>query len=328
MESKNTVILSEAASKVLVESPAAPVRVRLLREVLQRSSDDSEMITAVDALNESIHVQELTAEQHDDGSWGQFHTADSAAKQRFGTTEVGVQRALELGLSPDHPVLSKVRPYLEGILNGCIPFPDRAEKHENWPTGVALFTGAMLSAFAPESSALNTTWEFWSQVVQRSFSTGRYDKEAELASHRQLLGLSGKPTWMRLFSKPVVMILGSRVNRLPSNVEAAYVRWLWEDCPRGLVYLDVPLDSQPQHLRGWCLCAWLRLIELLTAFPSSRSKAEFVIKRLMAARNDDGLWDFGIQPSCPRLSDNYRRKGASIHDWTTRVTCLLKRFLD
>ena len=28
---------------------------------------------------------------------------------------------------------------------------------------------------------------------------------------------------------------------------------------------------------------------------------------------------------CP--SDNYRKKGATAHDWTTRVTCLLTRYL-
>jgi len=269
----------------------------------------------------------LQDEQRGDGSWGRFHTKDYAAKQKIGRTEQGVQRAVELGLPPSHTVLRKVRTYLEAVLHGRVQIPDRAERHENWPTGVAMFAGAMLSTFAPESSALDETCEFWFSVVRRSFATGRHDLDSELRAHRQILGRSGKPAWMRLHSKYVVMILGSRAERLPPGVEAAYVRWLWEDCPRGLVYVNIPLDQYPQKLRGWRLHAWLRLLELFLAFPSSRPKAEFAIHRLLAARNDDGLWDFGVQPSCPRLSDSYRKKGVTAHDWTTRVTCLLSRYL-
>lgn len=323
----NADLLREAARRVLGESPDPPVRVRLLREVLQRPAHDAELIAATEALDRSSHVRVLLDEQRDDGSWGRFHTKDYAAKQKIGRTEKGVQRAVELGLPRSHTVLRKVRTYLEAVLKGRVQIPDRAERHANWPTGVAMFAGAMLSTFAPESSALDETWEFWSSVVRRSFATGRHDLDAELQAHRQILGRSGKPAWMRLHSKYVVMVLGSRAERLPPDVEAAYVRWLWEDCPKGLVYVDVPLDQYPQKLRGWRLHAWLRLLELLSAFPSSRPSAEPAIKRLLSARNREGLWDFGIQPSCPRFSDNYRRKGVTAHDWTTRVTCLLSRYL-
>lgn len=323
----NPDILREAALKVLAESPAAPVRVRLLRDVLGRQDGDPELDAATKALGQSLHVQVLMAEQRPDGSWGRFHTKDYAAKQKIGTTETGVERAVELGLPRSHPVLRKVQPYLEAVLRGWAQIPDRAEKHENWPTGVAMFAGATLSMFAPETPALDSTWEFWSAVARRSFATGRYDPEAEMRTHQRLLGRSGNCGWLRLHSKYVVMILGSRAQRLPADVEAAYVRWLWEDCPKGLVYVDIPLDQYPQKLKGWRLHAWLLLLELFSAFPSSRPRADFAIERLLAARNGDGLWDFGIQPSCPRFSDSYRRKGATAHDWTTRAACLLRRYL-
>ncbi len=323
----NPDLLGEAARKVLGESPDPPVRVRLLREVLRRPAHDAELVAATKALDGSAHVRVLLDEQRADGSWGRFHTRDRSLKQEIGTTEQGVGRAIALGLPRSHAAFRKVRAYLEAILDRRVRIPDRAEKHENWATGVAMFAGATLSAFAPEAPALDATWEFWSGVVRRSFATGRHDLDAELRAHRQLLGRSGKPGWMRLHGKHVVMILGSRAGRLPPDVEAAYVRWLWEDCPKGLVYLNVPLDQYPQKLRGWRLHAWLRLLELFSAFPSSGPRAEPAIERLLSARNRQGLWDFGIQPSCPRFSDSYRRKGATAHDWTTRVTCLLSRYL-
>jgi hypothetical protein len=133
---------------------------------------------------------------------------------------------------------------------------------------------------------------------------------------------------MRLYSKYVVMILGSRSERPPPQVEAAYTRWLCADCPKGMVYLETPLDQDPRHLRGWRLGNWLKQLELLSAFPTSKSAAQSAVERLLAARNGDGLWDFGIQSWCPRFSDNYRHKGATAHDWTMRVTCLLNRYVN
>jgi len=316
-----------AAESVLSEDPEAPIKVRLLRDVLQVPSDNADLRAAVRALDEHPHVRALAEEQRADGSWGRFHTKDYSAKQKIGTTQMGVWRAVELGLSHDHPVFCRVRPYLEGILDGSIPFPDRAEKHENWPTGVAMFTGAMLSRFAADSPALDETWDFWAAVVRRSFRKGVHDLDAELRVHQQLLGRSGKPTWMKLRSKFVLMILGSRACRIPSKVASAYVDWLWGDCPRGLVYFDVPLDSSPEALRGFRLHGWLASLELLSAFPSARRTAQSAIERLLSSRNAEGLWDFGTQPSCPRFSASYRRRRCCAHDWTMRVACLLKRFI-
>jgi hypothetical protein len=299
----------------------------LLREVLRRPADDAELSAAVNALDESPHVRVLAEEQRSDGSWGRFHTRDYSRKQKIGTTEAGIRRAVELGLPRDHPVLRAARPYLEGILRGRIRFPDRAEKHQNWATGVAMFTAGLLSRFAPEARALDRTWQFWSQVVQRSFARGRYDLDAELRAHQELLGRSGDPTWLRLNSKHVLIILGSRAERLPPAIERGYVRWLWEDCPKGLIYFDVPFDQRPQQLRGFRLHGWLASLELMSAFPSSRKIAEPAIERLLAARDAEGMWDFGTQPSCPRFSRDYRNPRRRAHDWTMRVACLLSSLL-
>ncbi|MAE61537.1 MAG: hypothetical protein CMJ49_09300 [Planctomycetaceae bacterium] len=180
---------------------------------------------------------------------------------------MGVGRAVELGLSPDHPILTRVRPYLEGILAGRIAFPDRPEKHDNWPTGIAMFTAATLSRFAAHAPALEPTWDFWADVVRRSFAGGAHDLNAELQVHRQRLGRSGAPAWMRLNSMPVLMILGSRPGRLPEDVQRAYVHWLWNHCPAGLIYADVPLNSSPRTLRGHQIDSYLTSLELLAAFP-------------------------------------------------------------
>lgn len=316
-----------AAARVLSDQPDAPVRVRLLRDVLCTPPADPELVAATRSLDGSPHVQLLAQEQRDDGGWGRFHSQDYSAKQRIVTTEAGVGRAVELGLSPDHRILSRARLYLEGILDGSIPFPDRAEKHDSWQTGVEMFAGAMLSRFAPESPGLDSTWTFWASVLQRSFSRGTHDLDEELKAHWQLSGRSGKPGWLRLNSKYVLMILGARGDRLPADVKCAYVRWLWEGCPKGLVYFDVPFVRSPRQLKGARLHGWLSSLELLAVFPSARDVALPAAEMLLACRNADGLWDFGTQPSCPHFSDTWRKKNARIHDWTMRVSCLLNKFL-
>ena len=192
--------------------------------------------------------------------------------------------------------------------------------------GLALFAGATLSRFAANSPALDGTWNFWATVLHRSFPNGVHKLDAELAVHQQLLERSGKPGWMRLNSKPVLMILGSRVSQLPNGVKSAYVDWLWNHCPKGFVYFDVRLDSSPEALCGHRLGGWLGSLELLSAFPSSRRIAQPAIEHLLASRNAEGLWDFGIQSSCPRFSASYRRRRCCTHDWTMRVTHLLERF--
>jgi hypothetical protein len=94
-----------------------------------------------------------------------------------------------------------------------------------------------------------------------------------------------------------------------------------------MVYFEVPLQSSPRELHGSRLGAWLGSLELLSAFPSATQTLEPAVKKLLACRNSRGLWDFGIQQSCPRFSDTYRRKNATAHDWTMRVACLISRLV-
>ena len=273
-------MLRDAARRILDESPDAPVRVRLLRDVLQRPADDPELQSAVAALDDSPKVQVLAQEQRADGSWGRLHTVDYAAKQKIPTTALGVEPAVELGLPAEHPALRKVRGYLEGILAGRAKVPNRAEKHENWPTGVSMFAASPLCRFAPESPALDQTRGFWSAVLRRSFARGRYDQQAELKTHQDLLGRSGEPGWLRLHSMHAVAILGSRAAELPAAVQRAYVRWLWHDCPKGLIYFDVPFQRPLNELRGYALHGWLTSLELISGFPCSRRLARPALAEL------------------------------------------------
>jgi len=138
-------------------------------------------------------VRELAREQREDGGWGRFHSRDSQARHRIPTTEMGVERALALGLDVSHPILSKAARYLVGLLEGPLAdFPDLPEKDDRWATGARLFTAATLALVQPDHPVLDDVWNLRLSIAQRTFAPGRYDAGAETLAHRELTGATAR----------------------------------------------------------------------------------------------------------------------------------------
>jgi len=64
----------ESAEKILLNGPDPVVRLRILRDVLQKPGDSQEVIEARRNVNHSRWVRVLTEEQWEDGSWGAVRT--------------------------------------------------------------------------------------------------------------------------------------------------------------------------------------------------------------------------------------------------------------
>lgn len=62
----------EIAERILLNGPDPVVRLRILRDVLQKPEDSQEVIEARRNVNHSKWVRVLTEEQWEDGSWGRF----------------------------------------------------------------------------------------------------------------------------------------------------------------------------------------------------------------------------------------------------------------
>ncbi|MEW6252751.1 MAG: hypothetical protein AB1716_19115 [Planctomycetota bacterium] len=220
--------------------------------------------------------------------------------------------------------------YLSRLLAGRLAFPDPPEKNDSWPTGVNLFVGATLALLDRDNPALDGTWRLWAEIARRTFASGRYDAAAELRAHRELTGRSGARHWLRLNNRYAVALLGARARELPRRLERAYALWLLE-LPAGLGYLGVPLCRPPPRLSAFGYDAWFTSHELLSALPSWRTLARSVISWLYNGRTETGFWDFGPRwagSACLPLSDSWRRQRARVHDWTTRVLCLLAPFAE
>jgi hypothetical protein len=324
-------ITEATALRVLEQGPGEIVRYRLLRDVLRRPDDDPELKWAKARLDLSRCVQELKGEQWEDGGWGPFHSRSTHLKQRIASTEVGVERALALGLDRSHPVLQKAAAYIIDIMEGRRAFPDRRERNDRWETGMRLFLASTLSLIEPEHEILDADRELWGEITRRTFRSGEYREEDEVAAHAELTGATVKDSYLVLNNRYSLNILGSVEGLPPAEVEGALLGWLWNRGD-GIGYLHVPLGGVPPVEKAGRFDRWLTSLEMLgRLFPGWVDCAQEAVSWIWEQRDAEGTWDFGPRPgyvSVLPLSDSWRRRQDRRFDWTTRVLVLLRRFCD
>jgi len=271
-------LIHEIAGRILAGDPDPVVRFRLLRDVLARPLDSPELVQARHDLSTSRRVQELAREQREDGSWGRFHSMDSQARQKLLTTEMGVERALALGLDVSHPILSKAARYLVGLLEGPLAdFPDPPEKNDRWATGVRLFNAATLALVQPDHPVLDEVWHLWLSAAQRTFASGRYDAGAKIQAHRELTGATVQGSYLVLSGKYQLALLSARPGALPRELEKVLLDWVWHK-KDGIGRLGVRLSSSDGYLNTWNLDRWFASLGLLSRFPGWQEQAEDAIE--------------------------------------------------
>jgi hypothetical protein len=324
-------ITEETALRVLEQDPGEIVCYRLLRDVLRRPDDDPELTRAKGTLDLSRCVQELEGEQWEDGGWGPFHSRSTHLKQKIPSTEVGVERALTLGLDRSHPVLEKAAAYIIDIMEGRRAFPDRHERNNRWETGMRHFLASTLSLIEPEHEILDADRELWGEIARRTFRSGEYRAENEMAAHAELTGATVKDSYLVLNNRYSLNILGSVRGLLPPEVEGALLDWLWNR-KDGIGYLGVPLGGVPPYGKAGRFDRWLTSLEMLgRLFPGWVDCAQEAVNWIWQQRDTEGHWDFGPRAgyvSVLPLSDSWRRRQDRRFDWTTRVLVLLRRFCD
>lgn len=321
-------VIEETAYKILEQDPGIIVRYRLLRDVINKAPNCPEILQAKDNLGKSLCIQELGKEQWANGGWGAFHSRSTLLKQKIPSTEVGVERALALGLEASHPVLHRASAYILDIMHGKTPFPDYNERNDRWQTGVRLFLASTLSLIFPDHPDLNGDRELWCEIARRSFQSGRYNEEDEIKAHHDLTGATVKDSYLVLNGMYQLNILGSKPGTISDELERAMLKWLWEK-PRGIGYLTVPLNQPPLAKPG-AFDRWLTSLEMLARlFPSWAHFAQSSVEWLWYQKDQEGYWDFGPRPgsiSSLPLSDNWRARQNRKFDWTTRILILLGKY--
>jgi len=322
--------------------------VRLLRDVLGVGPAGPRLAEATAALDASTCVRQLAADQRDDGSWGLVHTAAYPKTQRIQTTEVGVDRALALGLPASHPIVRRAADHLRAILDGRVTILRGDSCHPASRIAHAIIPGAKLASIAPGDPRLAPLRSLWAKVFARAFRTGTYDAEAEREAHHRLMGIPPDvPRWLTygpyhdghhlckyrtalIASRPAEP--GARPNELNPDMERILLRTACE-AGYGFSYFHVALTKPPKPHPSKAN-AWLASWELLTGFRFWREVAADAMAWLCSQRGADGFWDFGPRPSealfvpwLVPLSESWRPAMARKHDWTARVLLLLNVYL-
>jgi hypothetical protein len=185
-------------------------------------------------------------------------------------------------------------------------------------------------------------WNLWHTILRRTFPSDRYNRDQEIKAQLELRGIRSLSRYAKerirtgralsTFDRYHIALLGSRADRLPRQLEKAYLAKIW-NLSKGITYLGVPVSNPPARPpdKHFPFDGWLSSIELLTPFPSLQDLARKSIDWLWEQRNEGGLWDFGhrspVSTHFP-LSESWRKKGARESDWTTRVLVLLRKYYD
>lgn len=267
----------------------------------------------------------LIEEQPKNGECERFHSMDSGSRARIRTTEQGVARALSLGPTSRDPVLRRPVVYLEKLLRGETGFPDPAEKNDRWPAGCELFVASTLADIEPGNALLGTTYTRWIEIAERTFASGRYNEDDELAAHVSLTGASTmRDSYLVLSNKYAVGLLGHVQARLTEATEPLLVGWLLS-LP-GLRYIGIPASRALKSLHGGAVGGWIHTHLILSRFPSWPRLATSQMVELAALCDEEGLWDLG-PGSRLQISESWRRRLNRKIDSSVCALLLLKRWI-
>ncbi|HSB65392.1 MAG TPA: hypothetical protein VLD65_02380 [Anaerolineales bacterium] len=318
----NLLEIQAAAEAILQAQPDPIPAYRLLREVLRLSPSDTRLRKAQAAADQSKWVKQLESAQHADGSWGRFHSQDTKERTLFRTTEEAIDRAFALGFEPHHAILTRVRLYIEKVLNGEASITDRYEKHKAWPMAIKLILAGRLSQLAPSSRLLEPYWSYLADVSAQAFNSGNYRLEDEVSAHLRLSGILWPEGFLE--SQHSLWILSS--HPLPGQLEHVLMKWIaWK--PDGIRYIRTPLaEPQPQRI-GY----WLRSINILSRFTSWREIFVDPLNKLWSQRDHQGLWDLDSRIArCVEfpLSESWRNNLKRKVDYSTHILVILRKFFD
>jgi hypothetical protein len=324
----NKMGILQLAENTIKLNPDPIPRYLLLRDVLQLKADDPKLSEAKMAASKSKWVNELMLSQHENGSWGRFHTEDTKLKQKFRTTEIAVRRCAAIGLDMACPFVNRSIKYMEDVLDGEALWSDWVESPDSWNAAVELITASTLCEVDPGNARLKSVWQKWRSIAELSFVNHEYDLNAEISAAQRVHNVNFRSG--SLSSRYALKLLGYRIGKLPKELDFSICNWIWNS-EKGIRYLkpgrlaDNPTDELYASIK-----AKLSSIEILINYSSIREFSEGSLRWLWGLRKGDGLWDFGKltgERSELPYSENLRNETNRKIDYTVRILRILSRLV-
>jgi hypothetical protein len=274
----------------LLQGPVDPVpRYRLMRDVLGLAADDPDLLAARDLAWRSGAVQELLAQQLDNGSWGRFYSRNKVMKNAGRTTETAIIRALALGLDLEHPALRQVVSYLESILRQEADWPDYTHEFQTMPLARQLVTAARLRSLDPLNPLALAVADQWARIIQAAFVDGDFDAAQIDEASEAVFGESLPANCPLCFSSYQLLLLRER---LPYAVEKSWINYVVQRS-RGVAYLtNRSLNYMPLLFPSQEAMRYIAVMDHLAWYPSAADVLQQSINWLWDQQRDC-IWDFG-----------------------------------
>lgn len=313
-------------AQILNTDPDPVPKYRLLTDVLPLAEDDPELMSAREAVLASRWVREIVRYQHDDGSWGNFHSLSAPAGKQP-TTEQALRRLLALGLTVADAPVTAATGYMERVLAGEILTPDRVEKTHRWDVYMPLMLAAWLRDLSPRYMPALAVAHQWARIIGHAFSGAGYDQGRYLEAYREEFRDTPHPRAGRLQDFVHFYTLRLLPGMLPPDTEDKMLAYVL-DHPTGIYYVYNGPVSAPPTFQSREAGRYLAALELLAAYPSAHPKLSFAIDWLTDNLGADGLWDLGTL--CKDgvhfpLSASWRAPRDRRIDCSVRILALLAR---
>jgi len=342
--SNNSAILKEievTANRILQTNADASVRVRLLRDVLHRSDDDPVLLKASDELSNHKWIQLLKDKQDQNGNFPRLHKD----LRHVGMIEA-VDKSLNLGLTPDHPILFKTKQFAEKALTIGVSNVRPLLEKDNCPFSQMmadslweLILANILTKLQPTSKLIDPVFHKWYDIVKHAFRSGQYNQIDEKEKFEDIFNIEF-PIDKCQRHKPVggidahltLELLGARAELLDTELEKLYFEWFF-DCNNLLENNKISFALQYKDY-SYTVARLLINLNIMSVMPSWRKYTSDIINNLWHLREENGYWDFGNKRDSSgyiiriMLSNSWRKAKNRQYDWTTWVLLLLKKYYD
>ena len=266
--------------------------------------------------------------QHDDGSWGYFHSLSQPTKEQPITTEQALRRLRILGFTAEDEPVRRALVYTEKCLTGELSIPDRSEVKPDWPLFLNTIFASNIRLFMPEHKLAVAVAAQWAEVIEKAFSKGVFMQALYNEAYRDVLRPKGKKIdYFKSFVNfyPLALL----PNMLPLETERLMLDYVL-NYPNGIYYIGCSrsiLDIPPVFA-SLETSRYLAMLEMLSRYSAAREKLAFAVEWLNSNKDENGQWDLGSKANdglyLP-LSDSWRKTEDRKADCTDRISKLLNK---
>ncbi len=282
-------------------------------------------------MDDSMHIchkwiQQIVDLQHDDGSWGCFHSLSQPTKEQPMTTEQALRRLRVLGLTKDDEPIDRTLAYMEYHLKQPHPTVFHEKKHDSKTYG-DLMLAAWIRLFDPDNETARIVARKWAKIITCSFHNGTYSHADYVAAYEsEFVKLNPKAGCLADFV--VFYQLSLMAGLLNPPIESAMLDYVLSHS-RGIVYLyNSALNILPEQFASRKASSYIAAMEVLSAYPLAPQKLGFVAEWLKSRQDENGQWDMGSDVRDGiyfPLSESWRKADDRKRDCTARISKLLRK---